>query len=207
LLILVLVGGRLDSLLATTAELACWHVLTSCSLFGTAKKIGDKTYTFCGTPLYIAPEVILNRGHNAAADIWSLGVLINEMISGDTPFYKDGMDQLDLYRQICSAKFEAHPILQGKNQAVDIINKMLSKVPSQRIGMLKNGQKDIFEHPWFSDINFDQYRTREVKAPWVPKIKDPLDTSNFDSWKHMKDKTKQKWPPLDDEKQAMFAGF
>ena len=87
----------------------------------------------------IAPEVILNRGHNSAADIWSLGVLINEMITGDTPFYKEGMDQLDLYRQICSAKFEAHPILQGKTQAIDIIGKLLSKVPSQRLGQLKNG--------------------------------------------------------------------
>lgn len=175
--------------------------------FGFAKKIVDKTYTFCGTPLYIAPEVILNRGHNAAADIWSLGVLVNEMITGDTPFYKEGMDQLDLYRQICSAKFEPHPILQGKTQAIDIIGKLLSKVPSQRLGMLKGGQKDIFEHPWFHDLPFEQYRQREVKAPWVPKIKDPLDSSNFDSWKHMKDKTKQKWPPLDAQKQAIFAGF
>jgi len=175
--------------------------------FGFAKKIVDKTYTFCGTPLYIAPEVILNRGHNSAADIWSLGVLVNEMITGDTPFYEEGMDQLDLYRQICSAKFEPHPILQGKSQAIDIIRKLLSKVPSQRLGMLKNGQKDIFEHPWFHDLSFEQYRAREVKAPWIPKIKDPLDSSNFDSWKHMKDKTKQKWPPLDAQKQAIFAGF
>lgn len=175
--------------------------------FGFAKKIVDKTYTFCGTPLYIAPEVILNRGHNAAADIWSLGVLINEMITGDTPFYKEGMDQLDLYRQICSAKFEPHPILQGKDQAIDIISRLLSKVPSQRLGMLKNGQKDIFGHPWFSDLSWPSYRTRDVKAPWLPKIRDPLDSSNFDSWKHMKDKTKQKWPPLDPEKNAIFAGF
>lgn len=172
-----------------------------------AKKIVDKTYTFCGTPLYIAPEVILNRGHNSAADIWSLGVLINEMLTGDTPFYKEGMDQLDLYRQICSAKFEAHPILQGKNQAVDIISRLLHKVPSQRLGQLKNGQKDIFGHPWFGDISFEKYRARDIKAPWIPKIKDPLDSSNFDSWKHMKDKTKQKWPPLDAQKQAIFAGF
>lgn len=175
--------------------------------FGFAKKIGDKTYTFCGTPLYIAPEVILNRGHNAAADIWSLGVLVNEMITGDTPFYKEGMDQLDLYRQICSAKYEAHPILHGKDQAIDIIGHLLSKVPSQRLGMLKNGQKDIFEHPWFADISFEDYRAREVKAPWIPKIKDPLDSSNFDSWKHMKDKTKQKQAPLDVQKDAIFAGF
>ena len=172
-----------------------------------AKKITDKTYTFCGTPLYIAPEVILNRGHNAAADIWSLGVLVNEMITGDTPFYKEGMDQLDLYRQICSAKFEPHPIMHGKDQAIDIVRHLLSKVPSQRLGMLKNGQKDIFEHPWFADISFEKYRIREVKAPWIPKIKDPLDSSNFDSWKHMKDKTKQKQPPLDAQKDAIFAGF
>jgi protein kinase A len=129
------------------------------------------------------------------------------MISGDTPFYKEGMDQLDLYRQICSAKFEAHPMLRGKDNAIDIISKLLSKVPSQRLGQLKNGQKDIYGHPWFAGISFESYRAKEIPAPWIPKIKDPLDSSNFDSWKHMKDKTKQKWPPLDEEKQAIFVEF
>jgi len=129
------------------------------------------------------------------------------MITGDTPFYKEGMDQLDLYRQICSAKYEVHHILNGKDNAVDLISGLLKKVPSQRLGMLKNGQKDIYEHSWFSDISFEQYRAREVDAPWVPKIKDPLDSSNFDSWKHMKDKTKQTQSPLDEKQNAIFAGF
>ena len=133
--------------------------------------------------------------------------VVGQVISTGEYVVKEGMDQLDLYRQICSAKFEAHPMLNGKTHAVDIIGKLLSKVPSQRLVQLKNGQKDIFEHPWFEDISFEQYRAKEVKAPWVPKIKDPLDSSNFDSWKHMKDKTKQKWPPLDAQKQAIFAGF
>ena len=67
--------------------------------FGFAKKLTDKTYTLCGTPLYLPPEVILNRGHNWSADHWSLGVLIYEMLFGDTPFYEDGMQQMDLFRQ------------------------------------------------------------------------------------------------------------
>lgn len=117
------------------------------------------------------------------------------------------MGQLDLYREICSAPYKPHPMLQGKHHAIDIISKLLHKTPTQRLGSLKNGQKDIFGHPWFSDIQFEKYRSREIKAPWVPKIKDPLDSSNFDSWKHLEDKTQKKWPPLDDQKQAIFLGF
>ena len=68
--------------------------------FGFAKFVKDKTYTLCGTPLYLPPEVILNRGHNSSADHWSLGVLIYEMIAGGTPFYRNGMAQMDLFRSI-----------------------------------------------------------------------------------------------------------
>jgi protein kinase A len=117
------------------------------------------------------------------------------------------MDQLDLYRQICSAKYEPHPMLDGKADATDIIAKMLNKIPTQRIGQLKNGQQDIFQHPWFAEISFEKLRAKEIEAPWIPKIKDPLDSSNFDSWRHVKDKTKQKWPKLSPEQQAIFLGF
>ena len=73
--------------------------------FGFAKYVVEKTFTLCGTPLYIAPEVILNRGHNAGADHWSLGVMIYEMICGFTPFYSSGMDQAALFAAIVKGKF------------------------------------------------------------------------------------------------------
>merc|ERR1719437_192224 len=72
---------------------------------GFAKVVTSKTYTLCGTPLYIAPEVILQRGHNKNADIWSLGVLIYELVVGKTPFYTRGIDQATLFKRICRAQY------------------------------------------------------------------------------------------------------
>ena len=73
--------------------------------FGFAKYVSDKTFTLCGTPLYLPPEVILNRGHNWGADHWSLGVLTFEMLAGYTPFYKEGMDQMELFRAIVKGRY------------------------------------------------------------------------------------------------------
>jgi serine/threonine protein kinase len=82
--------------------------------FGFVKFVTDKTYTLCGTPLYIAPEVILNRGHDGGADHWSQGVLIFEMLTGETPFYEAGMDQMELFQKIVYGKFDMRKWTKSK---------------------------------------------------------------------------------------------
>ena len=169
----------------------------------------DKTYTLCGTPLYIAPEVILNRGHSVGADHWSLGVMIYEMLVGDTPFYKEGMDQISLYRAIVTADFVRPPTERMMSKdATKIIKAFLVPDPAKRLGALAGRDKDILGHPWFQpEINFAKLRRKEIRAPWVPKIKDPLDVSNFERWDHLEDKTKTKYPKLGAKDQAIFKGF
>jgi serine/threonine protein kinase len=188
--------------------------------FGFAKMVLDKTYTLCGTPLYLPPEVILNRGHNQSADHWSLGVLIYEMLFGDTPFYSDGMQQMDLFRAIVKGKFVI-PTMNKMNEPVSanvasILKGFLSKSPAQRLGSLVGGEDDVLEHEWFANpipgssdevIDFASYRNKLIGAPTIPKIRNPLDASNFEDWSHVTDKTKTYYPDLTHEQKKIFENF
>eukprot|EP00545_Synedropsis_sp_CCMP1620_P004630 CAMPEP_0119013792 /NCGR_PEP_ID=MMETSP1176-20130426/8976_1 /TAXON_ID=265551 /ORGANISM="Synedropsis recta cf, Strain CCMP1620" /LENGTH=829 /DNA_ID=CAMNT_0006966911 /DNA_START=183 /DNA_END=2672 /DNA_ORIENTATION=+ len=176
---------------------------------GFAKYVKEKTYTLCGTPLYIAPEVVLNRGHDKGADHWSLGVMIFEMISGYTPFYKDGMDQISLFRAIVKGNFKYPRTRKSlfSEKSKDLINRMLVIDPTQRLGSLARGEKDIYRSAWFEEINFDKLKRKEIPAPWIPKIKDPLDTSNFENWDHLDNKEKAKDPPISRKDDDIFKTF
>jgi protein kinase A len=159
----------------------------------------------CGTPLYIAPEVILNRGHNWAVDHWSLGVLVYEMLIGKTPFYESGMDQSELFRNIISAKIEIPKGISA--DSISLIAGLLKRNPSRRLGSLANGEDGVQKHPWLSAVNLEILCRKEVKPPRVPKIKDPLDASNFEDWSHLEDKTKKTYPKLTEKQKEIFEKF
>jgi len=174
---------------------------------GFAKVIENKTYTLCGTPLYIAPEVILNRGHDMAADHFSFGCLIYEMVVGQTPFYEDGVDQISLFKSIARGEYpDPHPGLMSE-AGRDICRGLLQTDPSHRLGSLSDGFKGIFRHAWFDDLDFGKLRAKEVKAPWTPEVKDALDGSCFDDWSHLDDKGKQRYPAISREENALFKAF
>eukprot|EP00566_Odontella_aurita_P000411 CAMPEP_0113529652 /NCGR_PEP_ID=MMETSP0015_2-20120614/2512_1 /TAXON_ID=2838 /ORGANISM="Odontella" /LENGTH=868 /DNA_ID=CAMNT_0000428305 /DNA_START=333 /DNA_END=2939 /DNA_ORIENTATION=+ /assembly_acc=CAM_ASM_000160 len=173
---------------------------------GFAKIVMDKTYTLCGTPLYLAPEVILSRGHDKGADYWSWGVLIYEMIVGVTPFYDHGIEQLELFKKIVQGRF-IFPRSLMSTEARDIVRKLLTVRPSNRLGVLAGGDRDIRGHPWFADFDFDAMMNKEIKAPWVPKLKDPLDVSNFDNWDHLDTPPDKKQKALNVKEQDMFKDF
>jgi serine/threonine protein kinase len=178
--------------------------------FGFAKYVLDKTFTLCGTPLYIAPEVILNRGHNYGADHWSLGCLIYEMLTGRTPFYEGGMDQSALFKAIVKGVF---PMARGiSNDAQSILLGLLTRNPNRRLGCPAthggNGNfDDILYHPWLCTIDHEALLLKDIPAPSVPKIKDPFDRSNFDDWSHVEDKRKVTYPKLKQSQELLFEGF
>lgn len=154
---------------------------------GFAKVVTGKTFTCCGSPEYMAPEVILGTGHGKAADHWSLGCVLYEMLVGQSPFMHKNATQMSLFRRIVKKGF-AFPSLERHGRGVepdgqDIILRLLHKHPLDRLGSVAGGEADIKEHAWFKKI-MDRGRIvkRKIKAPWVPKLRDPLDASNFESF-------------------------
>jgi serine/threonine protein kinase len=171
--------------------------------FGFAKYVFDKTFTLCGTPLYIAPEVILNRGHNYSADHWSYGCLIYEMLTGRTPFYESGMDQSQLFKAIVQGKYGMPSELSLEAQ--DVISRLLERHASRRLGNSKTSSIDeLLHHPWLSQYDHDVILLKHMKAPTVPEVTDPFDASNFDDWDHLEDKIKKKFPPIDEKVAKIF---
>jgi serine/threonine protein kinase len=127
------------------------------------------------------------------------------MITGENPFYFEGMDQMTLYQSIVQDDYEAPA--NASPAAVDIIAKFLVKDPTQRLGSLARGEREIFEQEWFKDIDLKELRRGEIEAPWIPEIKDALDTGYFDNWDHLEDKTQQEFMPLKKKDALLFKDF
>ena len=147
--------------------------------FGLAKMVDDVTWTFCGTPDFLAPETILNKGHAEPVDWWGLGVLLYEMLLCTAPFVGD--DPMATYRRILACDYRF--VRQLEPAAEDLIRKLLVVAPASRLGGSIRGGRDVKAHPFFAPLNFAKLVQREVAAPFVPPITSALDASNFDqSW-------------------------
>ncbi|TYZ60991.1 hypothetical protein PybrP1_005346 [[Pythium] brassicae (nom. inval.)] len=142
----------------------------------------ERSFTLCGTPEYLAPELVLNKGHGKAVDHWALGCLLYELISGRTPFQHN--DQNKIFEKILQGRTHVkfHPKFDA--DAKDLVLKLLEPNPALRIGSLAGGMDDVANHPFFTSARFDWAAlvAKATKAPFVPVIKDTFDSGNFDAY-------------------------
>uniref|UniRef100_A0A7N6A842 Protein kinase C n=1 Tax=Anabas testudineus TaxID=64144 RepID=A0A7N6A842_ANATE len=132
----------------------------------------SRTSTFCGTPDYIAPEILLGQKYNSSVDWWSFGVLLYEMLIGQSPFH--GRDEEELFQSIRTDN-PVYPRWLTKD-AKDILVKLFVREPEERLGVKGN----IRQHKFFSNTDWDALEQRQVPAPFKPTITSPSDCSNFD---------------------------
>jgi protein kinase A len=134
--------------------------------FGFAKVVEDRTFTLCGTPEYLAPEIVLSQGHGKAVDWWALGILAFEMLAGYPPFFDD--HTLGIYEKILrnEVAFPSHVDPYAK----DLIRGLLTADRSKRLGNLRGGSRDVLSHPWFAGVDWGSLERKEIGAPIIPRV-------------------------------------
>ncbi|KAK6505708.1 serine/threonine protein kinase, AGC [Arthrobotrys musiformis] len=172
--------------------------------FGFAKKIGSQeTYTLCGTPEYLSPEVIQSRGHTTAVDWWALGILTYEFLCGFPPFYDNS--PFAIYEKIVQGRISFPAALDETTR--DFISRLCEADLSSRLGNLVNGARDVKNHPFFFGIDWKALSEQRMNGPLVPELSFPGDTRYFDEYPHPSPDFEPYRPEVHPQEENFFRDF
>uniref|UniRef100_A0A672LLE3 protein kinase C n=1 Tax=Sinocyclocheilus grahami TaxID=75366 RepID=A0A672LLE3_SINGR len=136
----------------------------------------DRTSTFCGTPEFLAPEVLTETSYTRAVDWWGLGVLIFEMLVGESPF--PGDDEEEVFDSIVNDEVRYPRFLS--TEAISIMRRLLRRNPERRLGAGEGDAEEVKRHPFFRNMDWAALLAKKTRPPFLPTIKGREDVSNFD---------------------------
>ncbi|CAG5098870.1 Oidioi.mRNA.OKI2018_I69.XSR.g16048.t2.cds [Oikopleura dioica] len=178
--------------------------------FGLCKEnmgYGQKTGTFCGTPEFLAPEVLTDPEYTRAVDWWGLGVLIYEMLVGESPF--PGDTEEEVFDSIVNEEVRYPRMLSV--EAISLMRRLLRRNPDRRLGASENDAEDVMRHQFFRKLDWESLLMKKIQPPFRPEVAAPNDTRNFDEEFTSEDPTltppRERRAPLTQAQQDRFRQF